>query len=152
MRIAQLSALSAALLFASLAFGQQTAPPVGAPPAAPTATPASGEAETGTAAWYGQKFAGRRTASGRSFNPSALTAAHKTLPFGTRVKVTNNRNNRSVVVTINDRGPTAADRIVDVSQAAARKLGFVRAGLTEVKLEVVGQSPWRHGKQSKRPA
>ena len=55
-------------------------------------------------------------------------------------------------MTINDRGPTAADRIVDVSQAAARKLGFVRAGLTEVKLEVVGQSTWRHGKKSKRPA
>ena len=149
MNFAQLASLSAALLFTSLAFGQQVAPAGGASPAAPMAAAAAGEMETGTAAWYGRKFAGRRTASGQSFNPNALTAAHKPLPFGTRVKVTNGRNNRSVVVTINDRGPTAANRVIDVSQAVARKLGFVRAGLTEVKLEVVGQSTWRQGKRAK---
>ena len=100
----------------------------------------------GTAAWYGRKFAGRRTASGQRFNPAALTAAHPTLPFGTRVKVTNQANQRSVVVTINDRGPTSPGRVIDVSLAAARRLGFVRAGLTEVTLEVVGQAKARDAK------
>ena len=90
----------------------------------------------GVAAWYGHKFAGRRTASGKRFNPNAMTAAHPTLPFGTRVNVTNTRNNRNVLVTINDRGPTSPKRMLDVSVAAAKKLGFVRAGLTEVKLEI----------------
>ena len=90
----------------------------------------------GVAAWYGHNFAGRRTASGKRFNPNALTAAHPTLPFGTRVNIINTKNNRSVVVTINDRGPTSPRRMLDVSVAAAKKLDFVRAGLTDVKLEI----------------
>ena len=91
------------------------------PAAAPTATPAAtasagaGAAESGKIAWYGRKFAGRKTASGQAFNPEALTMAHKTLPFGTKVKITNPKNNKSVIVRVNDRGPTQADRIGDVS-------------------------------------
>ena len=122
-----------------------TASPAPAP-AAPAAAPAAAADMAGTAAWYGRKFAGRRTASGQRFNPAALTAAHPTLPFGTRVKVTNQANQRSVVVTINDRGPTSPGRVIDVSLAAARRLGFVRAGLTEVTLEVVGQAKARDAK------
>lgn len=119
------------LAFATLAHAQQAA----TAPAAPAAAPAGNHAMEGVAAWYGHKFAGRRTASGKRFNPNAMTAAHPTLPFGTRVNVTNTRNNRNVLVTINDRGPTSPKRMLDVSVAAAKKLGFVRAGLTEVKLE-----------------
>jgi rare lipoprotein A len=80
---------------------------------------------------------GRRTASGERFNNSALTTAHQTLRFGTRVRVTNAKNKRSVILRVNDRGPTQPNRILDVSRAAAQRLGFIRAGLTEVKLEVV---------------
>ena len=104
---------------------------------------AANDAMSGTAAWYGSRFNGRKTASGQRFNSSALTAAHPSLPFGSRVKVTNTKNNRSVVVVINDRGPTSPGRIIDVSQAAAKRLGFTRSGLTDVKLEVVGQSKMR---------
>ena len=120
--------------------GAQSATPAAAEPAkeaAPAA--ASGDAMSGTAAWYGHKFAGRKTASGKRFNPNAMTAAHPTLAFGTRVKVTNTKNKRSAVVTITDRGPTTPGRIIDVSQAAAKKLGFIRSGLTDVSLEVVGK-------------
>ena len=95
---------------------------------------------SGTAAWYGKKFNGRKTASGSRFNAAAMTAAHPSLPFGSRVKVTNTKNNRSVVVLINDRGPTTPGRILDVSHAAANKLGFTRQGTAEVRLEVVGRS------------
>ena len=105
--------------------------------AAASAPVASANAESGKIAWYGPRFAGRRTASGKIFNPDALTMAHKTLPFGTRVKVTNTRNNRSVVVRVNDRGPTQADRVGDVSQAAAKKLRMVRSGVVDAQLEVV---------------
>src|SRR5215470_11046104 len=121
-----------------LAFGQTPAKP-GAPAAAPGAalTGAVGETQSGLAAYYSRRLNGRRTASGERFNNGALTTAHQTLPFGTKVKVTNAKNNRSVVLRVNDRGPTQPGRIVDVSRAAAERLGIVRAGLTEVKLEVV---------------
>ncbi len=123
---------SAGLAFATLTHAQQPA----AEPAAPVVAPASGHVMEGVAAWYGHKFAGRRTASGKRFNPNAMTAAHPTLPFGTRVNVINTRNNRNVLLTINDRGPTSPKRMLDVSIAAAKKLGFVRAGLTEVRIEI----------------
>ena len=83
----------------------------------------------GVASVYSHE-SGSKTASGQRLNPGALTAAHRTLPFGTRVKVTNNRNGRSVVVTINDRGPFVRGRVIDVTPAAARELGF--SGLTRV--------------------
>ncbi|NEO68868.1 MAG: septal ring lytic transglycosylase RlpA family protein, partial [Moorea sp. SIO3H5] len=82
----------------------------------------------GIASWYGSAFHGRRTASGERFNQYALTAAHRTLRFGTRVKVTNLRNGRSVIVRINDRGPYIRGRIIDLSRGAARIIGLVRSG------------------------
>jgi rare lipoprotein A len=88
--------------------------------------------QTGVASVYAYE-SGNRTASGQKINPGTLTAAHRSLPFGTKVKVTNHRNGRSVVVTINDRGPFVRGRIIDVSPAAAQVLGF--SGLTKVTLE-----------------
>ena len=91
----------------------------------------------GIASWYGGKFHGRRTASGQRFDKHALTAAHTTLPFGTRIKVTNLRNKRSVVVTINDRGPFVRGRIVDLSQRAAEAIGLRHTGTGKVRVQVV---------------
>jgi rare lipoprotein A len=88
--------------------------------------------QAGKASWYGPGFHGRRTASGEIFNANAMTAAHKTLPFGTMVQVTSNATGRSVVVRINDRGPFVRGRIIDLSKASARALGV--AGLSQVSL------------------
>lgn len=94
----------------------------------------------GTASWYGgPREQGRETACGQPFNEHALTAAHRTLPLGTKVRVTNLRNGRSVVVRIKDRGPWVASRVIDVSKAAARRLGFTRKGLAPVKVRVLSQ-------------
>ncbi len=90
--------------------------------------------EEGTASYYGTEFRGRRTASGERFNPEEFTAAHRTLRFGTCLVVQNLRNGARVQVRINDRGPYAANRILDVSQAAARKLGMIVAGWAPVRL------------------
>jgi rare lipoprotein A len=92
---------------------------------------------TGFASWYGPGFHGNRSASGEVFNQNAMTAAHRTLPFGTRVLVTNMDNGQSVMVRINDRGPFHGNRIIDLSTAAARVLGVVQSGVALVKLEVV---------------
>ncbi len=94
-------------------------------------------AETGLASFYNDKFEGKKTASGEIYKASKLTAAHRTLPFGTRVKVTNLSNNRSVVVTVNDRGPFVKNRVIDLSRAAAEKLGYIDQGVAEVKVEPV---------------
>jgi rare lipoprotein A (peptidoglycan hydrolase) len=91
--------------------------------------------ETGLASWYGPGFHGKVTASGEIFNQDKLTAAHRTLPWGSRVKVTNLANGKSVIVQINDRGPAVKSRIIDVSRAAARALGMVGAGTTPVQVE-----------------
>ncbi|MCS7030863.1 MAG: septal ring lytic transglycosylase RlpA family protein [Gloeomargarita sp. SKYG116] len=91
----------------------------------------------GWASWYGSEFRGQRTASGEPFNPQDLTAAHRTLPFGTRVRVTNLRNGRSVVVRINDRGPHLPGREIDISARAARILGLIQMGTAPVRLEVL---------------
>jgi len=88
----------------------------------------------GKASYYHLRFNGRRTASGQRYKDSALTAAHRTLPFGSQVRVTNTRNGRSVVVTVNDRGPFIKSRIIDLSGEAARKLGLMHHGLAEVVL------------------
>ena len=90
---------------------------------------------SGVASWYGPKFAGRRTASGETFDPSDYTAAHRTLPFGSKVRVTNGAG-KSVVVRINDRGPFSPGRVIDVSQAAARDLGLIGPGHGNVSLAV----------------
>jgi len=95
---------------------------------------------SGMASWYGPGFHGRRSASGEVFNQHALTAAHRTLPFGTRVRVTNLRNNRQVVVRINDRGPYSHGRVIDLSAGAARAIGLARMGVGPVRLEVL-QTP-----------
>ncbi|MBE7369012.1 septal ring lytic transglycosylase RlpA family protein [Ramlibacter sp. HM2] len=92
------------------------------------------ELARGRASWYGLKFHGRRTASGEPFDMNELTAAHQTLPFGTRVRVLNVDNGREVVVRINDRGPRIRGRIIDLSKAAAAALGFQRAGEARVVL------------------
>jgi rare lipoprotein A len=92
-------------------------------------------AQCGGASWYGPGFHGRTAASGERFNQNAMTAAHKTLPFGTMVRVTDQRTGRSINVKINDRGPYHGGRIIDLSKAAATKLGFRDAGTTKVCLE-----------------
>ncbi len=99
-------------------------------------TQEAGEADIGrgVASWYGGRFHGRRTASGELFDENALTAAHPTLPFGTRVRVRSLGNGREVVVRINDRGPHVKSRIIDLSRAAASALGFVQAGTARVVL------------------
>ena len=96
-----------------------------------------GQVQTGKASFYADKFEGSPTASGEKYRHSKLTAAHKTLPFGTRVKVTNQANQQTVEVVINDRGPYVENRIIDLSKSAAEKLGFVNQGLADVKLEVL---------------
>ena len=90
----------------------------------------------GTASWYGGRFHGQRTASGRSYDMHALAGAHPTLPFATRVTVTNLRNGRSVVLAVTDRGPFVRGRIIDVSRRAAELLGFVRQGTARVRVRV----------------
>lgn len=93
--------------------------------------------QTGHASYYGKELAGKRTASGEKFNPSGMTAAHRNLPFGTRLKVTNLQNNKSVVVRINDRGPFVRGRTLDVSLGAAQALGFVGRGTARVTMEAL---------------
>ena len=102
----------------------------------PTAKP-TGATQTGIASYYAHKYHGRRTASGEVFDMHALTAAHRSLPFGTRVRVTNLANGRSLVLRINDRGPFVRGRIIDVSLRAAKDLGFFVQGTTRVRLEVL---------------
>lgn len=96
----------------------------------------------GVASYYGDRFHGRRTASGARFDKEAMTAAHRTLGFGTRVRVTNKANGRSVGVVINDRGPFVRGRTIDLSKAAARELGMLGTGVAPVRLEVLkGSAP-----------
>jgi rare lipoprotein A len=93
--------------------------------------------ETGIASWYGHAFAGKDTANGEVFNPNALTAAHRTLPMPSIVQVTNLENGRSIRLRINDRGPYARGRIIDVSRRAAQLLGFERAGTAKVRVKIL---------------
>lgn len=94
--------------------------------------------ETGIASWYGREFAGRRTANGEVFDPRIGTAAHKTLPMPSNVRVTNLENGRSMVVRVNDRGPFKASRIIDMSEHAAELLGFKAKGMARVRVQFVG--------------
>lgn len=96
-----------------------------------------GQSQTGKASFYADKFEGQPTASGEKYKHNKLTAAHKTLPFGTVVRVTNIANGNTVDVVINDRGPYVDGRIIDLSRSAAEKLGFINLGVTDVKLDVV---------------
>ena len=130
--------LAAALLVQSVATAQP------APATSGTTEAATSGTETGIAAVYSDRLNGHRTASGKRYQRNALTTAHKTLPFGTRVKVTNTKNHKSVDLVVTDRGPTQAGRVLDISAAAAKALGISRHGSAEVTVEVVGAAP-HHG-------
>ncbi len=107
--------------------------------AIPMAASASGGGDLGSghASYYGNEFAGRRTASGEIFNPGALTAAHRTVAFGSRIKVTHLGNGREVIVRVNDRGPWSKGRIIDLSHAAARQIGMHHSGIAKVRLTLL---------------
>jgi rare lipoprotein A len=110
--------------------------------------PRAARPEVGFASYYGRTHDGRRTASGERFDQDEMTAAHRTLPFGTRVRVTNLQNGRTVVVRINDRGPWRKHRVIDVSYAAGRKLGLIGPGTARVRLDVI---PWEPTAESSVP-
>ncbi len=105
----------------------------------PKAT-ADGFVETGAASWYGPDFHGKKTASGETYNKYAYTAAHKTLPFGTKVRVTNLNNNKSTNVVINDRGPFKSGRIIDLSYSAAKDIDMIGTGTARVRINAVGST------------
>jgi rare lipoprotein A len=128
-RFAGRSALLAGLA-AILAACASSAPPAAAPAGAP------GAAEVGLASWYGEPYHGRHTASGPRYDMNEMTAAHRTLPFGTRVRVTNLENGRRATVLINDRGPFVDGRIIDLSRAAAEAIDSIGPGVVRVRLEV----------------
>jgi rare lipoprotein A len=91
----------------------------------------------GRASYYGNELAGNRTASGERFNPNGLTAAHRSLPLGTKLRVTNLANGRSVIVRVNDRGPFVGSRLIDVSLGAAREIRMIGSGTAQVRLDIV---------------
>ena len=107
--------------------------PIATPPQEPRVRSVS----QGQASWYGPGFFGNRTASGEVLRPGTLTAAHRTLPFGTKVRVTNTRNGRTTIVRINDRGPFHGNRVIDLAHGAAQHLGLMSSGVANVKLEVL---------------
>lgn len=108
--------------------------------AAKTKDYAKSHALIGQASWYGNKFHGKLTASGETYNMNAYTSAHKTLPFGTIVRVTNTANNKSVDVKINDRGPHVKGRVIDLSYKAFSQIGNVKKGTVPVKIEIIDDS------------
>ena len=95
------------------------------------------ETQEGVASWYGSEFQGQPTASGTTFDMEGMTCAHRDLPLGTRIMVTNLRNSRKLILEVTDRGPFVGKRVLDVSMAAARRLGFLGAGLTPVRIQVI---------------
>jgi len=127
-RLLPVAAVSALALLAGCSRAVMTTPPV---------PPTAGAEQVGFASWYGFAHHGRRTASGEVFDMYQLTAAHRTLPFGTRLLVTNRDTSQSTEVRVNDRGPFVEGRILDVSYAAARQLGAVGPGVIPVRLRVV---------------
>ena len=115
-------------------------------------TKVSSFSQTGKASWYGNQFHGRKTASGERYDMNALTAAHRTLPIPSYARVTNLSNGKSVVVRINDRGPFHSSRVIDVSQSAARQLGFINAGTANVRIEQILPSQARAEAETQQPA
>ena len=108
------------------------------PHATASPTPAVGKRDQhGKVSWYGRAFAGRKTASGERFDPAALTMAHRTLPLGAIVEVTNDANGKRVRVRVNDRGPYCGGRVADLSRAASKRLGFIDKGVTDATIHVV---------------
>jgi len=123
------------------AHGQRAQEPSGTPRPPSRISRATGRAratQSGEASWYGPNFHGRPTASGEIFDQHSMTAAHKTLPLGSKARVTNLENGNSVEVTINDRGPFVAGRIIDLSRAAAAEIGIIESGVAPVKVELLG--------------
>lgn len=106
--------------------------------------------QTGKASWYGPGFHGKKTANGERFDMNTLTAAHRTLPISSRVRVTNLANGKSVVVRINDRGPYHGNRVMDLSKAAAQELGFIRTGTAQVKIEPLASADGKTIQQQNR--
>jgi len=104
-----------------------------------SSTSTTKHALSGTASWYGPRFHGKKTASGEIYDQTKLTAAHKTLPLGSKARVTNLDNGSTVEVAINDRGPFVQGRIIDLSRAAARALGFVESGTAPVRVELIAE-------------
>ncbi|MFC2250431.1 septal ring lytic transglycosylase RlpA family protein [Labrys portucalensis] len=112
----------------------------------------SGHAETlGTASFYGKELKGHRTANGERFNPAGLTAAHRTLPFGTTLRVTNLRNHKSVVVRVTDRGPHKRGRMIDLSYGAAKAVGMLGMGTTRVSVAKIAASSQASDKGNSPP-
>lgn len=107
-------------------------------------------AQTGIASFYADKFVGRTTANGEKYKHSKLTAAHRSLPFGTLLKVTNLENGKEVIVRVNDRGPFVKGRIIDLSKSAAKKLGYIDQGVTKVKIITISSSE-QQKKESRAP-
>ena len=103
----------------------------------PPVEPAARSIGRGVASYYGRRFAGRPPANGETFDPARLTAAHRTLPFGSKVRVTNPRTGADVIVRINDRGPFHGNRVIDLSTAAARSIGLLKAGTGRVRLALI---------------
>lgn len=133
-------------LVISLGFSSSTArQPVGtkASKSAPKAKHRPHWFQLGRASWYGKNFQGQPTASGEAFDMNQMTCAHRSLPLGSLVRVTNLRNHRSVVVRVTDRGPMVPSRIVDLSYAAARVLGFYGRGTSRVRLDLIDSRPTR---------
>ncbi len=106
-------------------------------------TPTTKTLQQGLASWYGRDFSGKKTAGGDSFNEAKLTAAHKTFPLGSRVKVTNLWNGKTVEVEITDRGPFVDGRVIDVSEAAAKKIGIIVSGTAPVQVELLSENSQR---------
>jgi rare lipoprotein A len=98
--------------------------------------------QIGMASWYGEECQGNNTASGEPFDLNGLTAAHRELPLGTTIKITNLRNNKTIQLRVNDRGPSIEGRMVDITWGAARRLGFLNAGLTPVRMEIIAFPRW----------
>ena len=156
-RLLAAATIAVVLAFGTLAQAQPASAPSAAPaaPVAPAAATApapeaaklaakdaveavTGDVNHGRVSFYSHEFTDRKTANGERFNPKGMTMAHKTLPFGTLVRVTNLKNKRSVVVRVNDRGPPTPYRIGDVTSAAAAQLKMHRVGVIDAKLEIVG--------------
>lgn len=92
---------------------------------------------TGQCSWYGAKFNGKKTASGEKFDNTKFTAAHKTLPFGTKLKITDKKSGKNVIVTVNDRGPFVKSRVLDISSSAAQELGVINKGIFTAEIEIL---------------
>lgn len=135
-RLIMAGLLLSATTLAGAQAGDSTAP-VSTPTAPTPAASSGGSNEQGLAAVYSDRLNGHRTANGQRYDRNKLTAAHKTLPFGTQLKVTNTSNGKSVIVRINDRGPKEADRILDISPRAARALSIRSRGMAKVTTEVI---------------